>query len=278
MPRPHRRRTRVSRSGREQSSGRAGSRRRDRAGRWCSGAAQAEPACRRLAAAAGGTRAAGETAAAAAAPAGDGRFRQLIATKVAESWREIPHFTVSREVNAAAMQKRLETLRAESVEPGPTLTDLLLVALHAHWTTAARAAGRRRPGRRHRPRCRDPSRPRRARPGSGAACALAPRRGRAGASREAEQGRSERNTVVDALQPRVLRRRPFHRHRRHGADQPAHRRARSAATVAGDDGEISVQMMFDATLNADHRVVDGAQAARLLVAFATAAETMASDH
>ena len=48
--------------------------------------------------------------------------------------------------------------------------------------------------------------------------------------------------------------------------------------VAGDDGEISVQRMFDATLNADHRVVDGAQAARLLVAFATAAETMASDH
>ena len=42
--------------------------------------------------------------------------------------------------------------------------------------------------------------------------------------------------------------------------------------VAGESGEIGVQMMFDATLNADHRAIDGAEAARLLVAFATASE------
>jgi pyruvate dehydrogenase E2 component (dihydrolipoamide acetyltransferase) len=45
--------------------------------------------------------------------------------------------------------------------------------------------------------------------------------------------------------------------------------------VAADENrEISVQMKFDATLNADHRTVDGADAARLLVAFAEAVETM----
>jgi pyruvate dehydrogenase E2 component (dihydrolipoamide acetyltransferase) len=46
--------------------------------------------------------------------------------------------------------------------------------------------------------------------------------------------------------------------------------------VGGENGSISVRAMFDATLNADHRTVDGAEAARLLVAFATAAESIAS--
>jgi pyruvate dehydrogenase E2 component (dihydrolipoamide acetyltransferase) len=47
--------------------------------------------------------------------------------------------------------------------------------------------------------------------------------------------------------------------------------------VADERRAISVRTIFDATLNADHRTVDGAEAARLLVAFATAAEDMTSD-
>jgi pyruvate dehydrogenase E2 component (dihydrolipoamide acetyltransferase) len=48
--------------------------------------------------------------------------------------------------------------------------------------------------------------------------------------------------------------------------------------VADEHGEIGVQMRFDATLNADHRIIDGSEAARLLVAFATASEAIGSDH
>ena len=46
--------------------------------------------------------------------------------------------------------------------------------------------------------------------------------------------------------------------------------------VADENRAMSVRTIFDATLNADHRTVDGADAARLLVAFATAAENIAS--
>src|SRR6266536_238962 len=73
-------------------------------------------------------RLAKERAAAGAAPKSD-RFRQLIAAKVAKSWREIPHFAVTREVNAEPMLAALQTLRGAGIEPAPTLTDLLLRAL-----------------------------------------------------------------------------------------------------------------------------------------------------
>jgi pyruvate dehydrogenase E2 component (dihydrolipoamide acetyltransferase) len=43
--------------------------------------------------------------------------------------------------------------------------------------------------------------------------------------------------------------------------------------VADENRQIVVRAMFDATLNADHRTVDGADAARLLAAFAAAVET-----
>src|ERR1700734_584437 len=69
------------------------------------------PRARRLAAEAEAQAQGVDTAPIPAAPVpanlpdtGSGRFRELIATKVSESWREIPHFTVSREVNAQALK------------------------------------------------------------------------------------------------------------------------------------------------------------------------------
>ena len=62
------------------------------------------------------------------APQGE-KFRALIASKVAQSWREIPHFAVTREVDAEPMLATLELLRKGAPEPRPTLTDLLLRAL-----------------------------------------------------------------------------------------------------------------------------------------------------
>ena len=56
-----------------------------------------------------------------------GRFRELIANKVSESWRTIPHFAVTREVDAEPMQRVLAAWRADGV--AATLTDLLLRAL-----------------------------------------------------------------------------------------------------------------------------------------------------
>ena len=40
------------------------------------------------------------------------RFRELIAEKVSQSWREIPHFAVTREVDAEPMLQTLTALRA----------------------------------------------------------------------------------------------------------------------------------------------------------------------
>jgi 2-oxoglutarate dehydrogenase E2 component (dihydrolipoamide succinyltransferase) len=47
--------------------------------------------------------------------------------------------------------------------------------------------------------------------------------------------------------------------------------------VADGDRTLSVRTTFHATLNVDHRTIDGADAARLLVAFAEAAETMTAN-
>ena len=47
--------------------------------------------------------------------------------------------------------------------------------------------------------------------------------------------------------------------------------------VPDADRTVSVRARFHATLNADHRVLDGAEAARLLVAFANAAEGLTLD-
>lgn len=80
------------------------------------------PRARRLAAEA----AEAEASAQPSASPPSGRFRDLIAKRVSESWREIPHFTVVREVQADALVEALGRLRVS--DPSVTLTDLLLRA------------------------------------------------------------------------------------------------------------------------------------------------------
>jgi pyruvate dehydrogenase E2 component (dihydrolipoamide acetyltransferase) len=210
------------------------------------------------------------------APAG-GRFRELIAAKVAESWREIPHFTVSREVDAEPMQATLAQARAQGFTPGPTLTDLLLRAL----ALALAGNGDETPV------------------DLGLAVAtphgvvipvvanvlaqgpaeLA--RARLGAVERAREGKLNENDLTAAPPSTLSNLGSFGVDRFTGIVALGQTslltvgRAR-ARVVADESGTISVRTMFDATLNADHRTVDGAEAARLLVAFATAAEGMTS--
>jgi pyruvate dehydrogenase E2 component (dihydrolipoamide acetyltransferase) len=203
---------------------------------------------------------------------GGSRFRELIATKVAESWREIPHFTVAREVNAGALQRRLAALRSDAFDPKPTLTDLLLVALaraldgdgpvdlglavateHGVVMPVVRDVLGRTPAELASAR---QSAVERARAGklnqddlSATPSSTLSNLGAFGVDRFTGIVASGQTTLltVGRILPRV---------------------------VPDDTREITVQMMFDATLNADHRTVDGADAARLLAAFAEAVETM----
>ena len=55
-----------------------------------------------------------------------GRRREAIALRVSESWRTIPHFAVSREIDGSAAVNALKALRGE--RPDATMTDLLLHA------------------------------------------------------------------------------------------------------------------------------------------------------
>ena len=52
------------------------------------------------------------------------RVRDVIAQRVTQSWREIPHFTVTSEVDAEPIVARFEVLRA--AEPKATFTDVVL--------------------------------------------------------------------------------------------------------------------------------------------------------
>jgi len=55
------------------------------------------------------------------------RMRRAIAAAVTQSWTTIPHFAVSREVGADALLARVADARAQT--PGVTITDLLLKAV-----------------------------------------------------------------------------------------------------------------------------------------------------
>jgi pyruvate dehydrogenase E2 component (dihydrolipoamide acetyltransferase) len=59
-------------------------------------------------------------------PAGAGRYRAAIAQRVAESWRTVPHFSVQREIEAGEADSCLALIRQS--DPDATLTDLLLRA------------------------------------------------------------------------------------------------------------------------------------------------------
>jgi pyruvate dehydrogenase E2 component (dihydrolipoamide acetyltransferase) len=213
-----------------------------------------------------------------ASPSQPERFRNLIATKVAESWRQIPHFAVTREVDAEPMLGALDALRATAGEPAPTFTDLLLRAL----ALALREVD----------------------PGSSGDVGLAVAtehgvvipvvhgvlafdpaglaRARAAAVARARSGR---------LSPEDLGTTPSTTLSNLGAMGVDHftgvialgqtslltvgRAVPRPAALA--DGTLASRTTFHATLNVDHRAIDGAGAARLLVAFADAAEGMTAE-
>ncbi|MGA3214699.1 MAG: 2-oxo acid dehydrogenase subunit E2 [Acidimicrobiales bacterium] len=205
------------------------------------------------------------------------RFRALIAAKVAQSWREIPHFAVTREVDAEPMLATLELLRRGASEPMPTLTDTLLRAL---------ALGLRE--------CGNPG-------PDDVGLAVATDHGvvipvvhdvlgrdSAGLARArkaaVERARSGRLSPEDlgASPPSTLSNLGAF-----GIDQFTGIIAlgqtslltvgRAIPRVAADDTRtLRIRTSFFATLNVDHRVIDGAAAARLLAAVAAAAEAMTS--
>jgi pyruvate dehydrogenase E2 component (dihydrolipoamide acetyltransferase) len=206
------------------------------------------------------------------------RFRELIAAKVSQSWREIPHFAVTREVDAEPMLQTLAALRASEIEPEPTFTDLLLRALATGLDTAGRRAG------------------------GAVGLAVATERGvvipvvgnvlgldASGLAREraaaVERARSGR------LGPADLESTPLSTLSNLGAMGVDHFTGVIALgqtslltvgravprVVADGDRTLSVRTTFHATLNVDHRTIDGADAARLLLAFAEAAEAMTAN-
>jgi pyruvate dehydrogenase E2 component (dihydrolipoamide acetyltransferase) len=81
----------------------------------------------REAAAAGGTAPVGTASSAVSSVAG--RRREAIALRVSEAWRTIPHFAVSREIDGSAAVSALKALRGE--RPDATMTDLMLHAFAA---------------------------------------------------------------------------------------------------------------------------------------------------
>lgn len=66
-----------------------------------------------------------------------GRRREAIALRVSEAWRTIPHFAVSRDIDGSAAVAALKALRGE--RPDATMTDLLLHAFAgaADWLCVA---------------------------------------------------------------------------------------------------------------------------------------------
>jgi pyruvate dehydrogenase E2 component (dihydrolipoamide acetyltransferase) len=207
----------------------------------------------------------------------DGRFRDLIATKVAESWREIPHFTVSRDVDAEPMQALLADLRAAGADTEPTLTDLLLRSL-AIALRETGAAGRVDVGLAVAtphgvviPVVRDVIEQN--------AGELS--RARAAAVDRARAGKLSQDDLTAAPLSTLSNLGSFGVDRFTGIIALGQTSlvtvGRALPRVVADGSRaISVRSMFDATVNADHRTVDGAEAARLLVAFAAAAEGMTS--
>jgi len=231
--------------------------------RMTSQSEEAKPAAPAFAAA---TPSAG--AATATEPAAGGRYRGLIAAKVSESWRTIPHFAVTREVDAAAMV----AVRARHADDPPGFTDLMVKAL----ALALRERGEpgaidvglavATPRGVAIPVIRgvlelDLSALRRETEGAIA-------RARGGRLRPADLSEPPRSTLSN-LGPQ-------------GIDSFTGVVAlgqTSLLTVGRimprpivTDGTVAVRDSFVATLNVDHRALDGDDAARLLMAFVAAVE------
>ena len=262
-------------------------------------AAVAEPAARELAGPAGRmpnrlsprermlARAAAEGTAAVSEPAGSatpggaapsearppataGKHRELIAAKVAESWQTIPHFGVTREVDATAMVRLRERWTARTDRP--SFTDLMLRAL----ALALRESGVAGPV------------------DVGLAVATpqgvaipvvrdvlaldlgALRRAREEAVTRARNARLTQHDLTDPPRSTLSNLGP------QGIDGFTGIIAlgqlslltvgRVAARPVVVDGGLAVRDSFFATLNVDHRSFDGDDAARLLISFVDAVE------
>jgi pyruvate dehydrogenase E2 component (dihydrolipoamide acetyltransferase) len=203
------------------------------------------------------------------------RFRDVIAAKVSKAWREIPHFAVTREIDAERMLAALDVLRAQGgQQPVSTVTDLLLRALALALQECDQGEGHvglavATPFGVVNPvvwnvLALDPA-------------ALA--RERAAAVERARAGRLTPEDI-ETVPPSTLS--------NLGAFGIDHFTGLIALgqtslltvgramprVVADGERRISVRTTFHATLNSDHRMIDGAEAARLLAAFAQAVENM----
>jgi pyruvate dehydrogenase E2 component (dihydrolipoamide acetyltransferase) len=206
-----------------------------------------------------------------AAPAPSGRFRELIATRVSESWRTIPHFSVMRDIDVERLRDALSRLKDDG--HSVTVTDMLL---RAHALALADAA--------------DSSGP------SDLGLAVASEHGVVipvlrdvlgrslddlADAREAavSRGRTGRLTPDDLQLPTstLSNLGPFAIDSFTGIIAHGQTslitvgRIRRVPCVLAD--EIVARDMLTATVNADHRVLDGADAARMLVAFASQLES-----
>ena len=207
--------------------------------------------------------AAEEAAAAPEVPGLAGR-RGAVAQAVAESWRTIPHFSVQREIDCSEADASLAELRARV--PDASYTDLLLRAFALAVGTVMESAGDlglavATPGGVMMPVV--PEVPALDAADLVAARIAAARRGREGRLTERDLA-SSALAAVSNLGPR-------------GVDAftgivPAGRRllltaGRIAARPVAIDGRLAVRPTMIATLNVDHRYLDGDRAADVLDAF-----------
>lgn len=196
-------------------------------------------------------------------------FRGLIADKVSEAWRTIPHFSVTREVSAEAMVSLLERVRRSGVEA--SLTDFMLRALALALAGTLDEA-------------------------SSIGLAVATERGvvvpviRDVLRLDAERLASERRLAIERarsgrLNGSDLSSPPSSTLSNLGAfgvDQFTGIIATGQATLltvgrvrdraVADARSIAIRKTFFATLNIDHRALDGADGGRILEAFASAIE------
>jgi pyruvate dehydrogenase E2 component (dihydrolipoamide acetyltransferase) len=229
------------------------------------GAGRASDALARVAAAAAQPAAASRSGS--AAPAGG--FRDLIARKVSDAWTTIPHFAVTREIDCDELLALAAWCKRESM--GVTVTDLLLAALARAVATPAQP---------------DPALGLAVATDGGvlipvvrgaATAGLGPLAGeRARAVERARSGRLEAADLSAAPISTLSNLGAF------GVDQFTGviatgqttlltvGRIRDRVVVRGRALEARPTMF--ATLNVDHRALDGSDAAKLLDRFATAAE------
>jgi pyruvate dehydrogenase E2 component (dihydrolipoamide acetyltransferase) len=180
------------------------------------------------------------------APSPPGSFRELIARKVSEAWTSIPHFAVTREIDCEELVELAAWCKREHM--GVTVTDLLLVA-----GARARAAP------------------------AAAAPALGPlSEARARALERARSGRLEAADLNAAPVSTLSNLGSL------GVDQFTGviatgqttlltvGRIRDRVVVRGR--ALEARPTLFATLNVDHRALDGSDAAKLLDRFAAAVE------